>query len=56
MSPVRTATREHSGERRGRVRGHPPADALFIPETDALREIVVDWQMPSDADRTTSGR
>ena len=53
MTPVRTAIREHRGERHLPGRRYTPADLVFAPEKDAFREIVVDWQMPSDADRVT---
>ncbi len=48
MSPILTATRESSAP----VRRYPPADVLLAPpKDDVLREIVVDWQLPSDTER-----
>ncbi len=44
MSPVQTATREQSGE----VGLYHPADVFLAPPRDVPREIVVDWQLPSD--------
>ena len=44
MSPIQTAIREKSGQ----VRPYPPADVFLVPSKDLLREIVVDWQLPSD--------
>ena len=46
MTPVQTAIREQSG----RVRPYSAADALLAPLKDVLREIVVDWQLPTDQD------
>ncbi len=47
MSPVPTATREQSGVRSAPVLPSTPLELLLGP----AREIVVDWQMPSDTDR-----
>ena len=44
MSPIQTAIREKSGQ----ARPYPPADVFLVPSKDLLREIVVDWQLPSD--------
>ena len=46
MSPIQTGIREKSPS----VRAYPPADVPFSPpKDDTWREIVVDWQLPSDA-------
>ncbi len=50
MTPVQTAMREQSG----RARPYPPADLLLAPPKDVLREIVVDWQLPTDQDNRRS--
>ena len=47
MSPIQTAAREPTGG----VRPYPPADVLFAPPEDLAREIVVDWQLPSDMEK-----
>ncbi len=44
MSPIQTATREQKGQ----VRPYPPADVFLAQSKDVSREIVVDWQLPSD--------
>ncbi len=45
MAPIQTATREQGGA----IRPYPPADRLLAPpKDDTWREIVVDWQLPSD--------
>jgi len=50
MTPIQTATREQDG----RVRPYPPADVVFAVPKDVVREIVVDWQLPSDTDNRRS--
>ena len=44
MSPIQTATPEQKGQ----VRPYPPAEVFLARSTDVSREIVVDWQLPSD--------
>ncbi len=47
MSPIQMATREKSAP----VRHLPPADLLLAPpKEDTWREIVVDWQLPSETE------
>ncbi len=43
------ATREQPGDRNVPLPRYAPADVLFLPQ-DAAMEIVVDWQLPSDAE------
>ncbi len=47
MSPVPTATPEQSGSRTITLVPYPAADLLL----SLAKEIVVDWQMPSDAEQ-----
>ena len=46
MSPIQTATRGQQGQ----VRPYPPADVFLAQSKDVSREIVVDWQLPSDVE------
>jgi hypothetical protein len=46
MSPASTVTREQSGVRTPKP-PYPPRDVLLR----LAREIVVDWQLPSESDR-----
>ncbi len=50
MTPIQTAI----GEKSGQVRRYPPADVFLVPSKDVSREIVVDWQLPSDSDNRRS--
>jgi hypothetical protein len=47
MSPVSTATREQPGDQGPLPLPYPTADPL----SQLAREIVVDWQLPSDLQR-----
>jgi hypothetical protein len=47
MSPVPVAIREERGVRTAPVPLPPPIELLRGP----LREMVVDWQLPTDGDR-----
>jgi hypothetical protein len=49
MSPVSTAIREKSGARPEPVPPFPVGDLLL----SLAKEMVVDWQMPSDLERTS---
>ncbi len=52
MSPIQTATREQGGP----VRAYPPPDLPFAAPLmdDTWREIVVDWQLPSEVENRRS--
>jgi hypothetical protein len=49
MSPVSTVTREQSGVRTAPKPPYPPRDVLLR----LAKEIVVDWQLPSESDRSS---
>ncbi|HEX2046566.1 MAG TPA: hypothetical protein VHF27_02300 [Acidimicrobiales bacterium] len=51
MSPIQTATRETTAL----VRPYQPAAVLLAPpKDDTWREIVVDWQLPSDVENRST--